>query len=103
MMEMTPRITMTSAYRFAASGNTGSAMRMMPYAPSFSSTPARMTEPAVGAAVWASGSQVWNGKLGTLMAKAMKKAKNASPDSSVLSANGRSRAASTMSNVPVVK
>ncbi|MCA9706177.1 MAG: hypothetical protein KDK70_10040 [Myxococcales bacterium] len=34
-----------------------------------SSTPARMTEPGVGAWVWASGSQVCTGKSGTLMAK----------------------------------
>ena len=32
-----------------------------------------MTEPAVGASVWASGSQVWKGNMGTLMAKAKKK------------------------------
>jgi hypothetical protein len=44
--------------------------------PSFSRTPARSTEPAVGASVWASGSQVWSGKSGTLMAKAMAKAAN---------------------------
>ncbi len=37
-----------------------------------------MTEPAVGASTWASGSQVWNGNIGTLMAKARKKAPNAS-------------------------
>jgi len=30
-----------------------------------------MTEIAVGASTWASGSQVWKGKAGTLMAKAM--------------------------------
>ena len=30
---------------------------------------ARITEPTVGASVWASGSQVWNGNIGTLMAK----------------------------------
>ena len=30
-----------------------------------------MTEPTVGAWVWASGSQVWNGKIGTLMPKPM--------------------------------
>ena len=30
-----------------------------------------MTEPTVGASVWASGSQVWNGNIGTLMAKPM--------------------------------
>jgi hypothetical protein len=28
-----------------------------------------MTEPAVGASTWASGSQLWNGKMGTLTAK----------------------------------
>jgi hypothetical protein len=33
-----------------------------------------MMEPAVGASVWASGSQEWNGKMGTLMAKAMEEA-----------------------------
>src|SRR5262245_63239549 len=33
-----------------------------------------MTEPAVGASTWASGSQVWNGHIGTLMAKARAKA-----------------------------
>ena len=37
------------------------------------STPASRTEPAVGASVWASGSHVWNGNIGTLMAKPTKK------------------------------
>ena len=37
-------------------------------------TPARITDPAVGASVWASGSQVCSGKSGTLTAKAMAKA-----------------------------
>ena len=37
-----------------------------------------MIEPAVGASTWASGSQVWNGHIGTLMAKARKKAMKAS-------------------------
>src|SRR3954454_5858431 len=36
-------------------------------------TAARMTDPTVGACVWASGSQVWNGNIGTLMAKPMNK------------------------------
>ena len=44
--------------------------------PIFSSTPARITEPAVGASTWASGSQVWNGNIGTLIAKASAKARN---------------------------
>ena len=38
---------------------------------------ARMTEPAVGASVCASGSQVWNGNIGTLIAKARKNARKA--------------------------
>ena len=36
-----------------------------------------MTEPAVGASVCASGSQVWKGHMGTLMAKARKKPRKA--------------------------
>src|SRR5690349_834823 len=39
--------------------------------------PARITDPAVGASVCASGSQVWNGNIGTLIANARKKARNA--------------------------
>ena len=35
-----------------------------------------MTEPTVGASVWASGNQVWKGNMGTLMAKARPKARN---------------------------
>ena len=42
--------------------------------PILSSTPARMTEIAVGASTCASGSQVWNGKAGILMAKPMNSA-----------------------------
>ena len=38
-----------------------------------------MTLPAVGASTWASGSQVWNGKTGTLTAKPMNSRMNASP------------------------
>src|SRR5690242_6852867 len=57
-------------------GNNGSAKRRNPYVPIFRSTPARITEPAVGASTWASGSQVWNGNIGTLMANARKNAPN---------------------------
>ena len=42
--------------------------------PIFKSTPARITEPAVGACTWASGSQVCSGTMGTLMAKLSAKA-----------------------------
>src|SRR2546426_10556945 len=55
-------------------GKSGSEKRMKPYVPIFNKTPARMTDPAVGASVCASGSQVWNGNIGTLMANAKKNA-----------------------------
>ena len=38
--------------------------------PNFSSTPARITEPAVGASTCASGNHVWSGNSGTLIANA---------------------------------
>src|SRR5882757_9122075 len=58
------------------SGKNGKAKRTNPYVPIFRRTPARITEPAVGASTWASGNQVWNGNIGTLMAKAKKNARN---------------------------
>ncbi len=45
--------------------------------PIFKSTPARMTEMGVGASTCASGSQVWKGNIGILMAKPMKSATQA--------------------------
>src|SRR5947207_10912988 len=62
---------------WAAPGNSGRANRMNPYAPSFSMIAARITEPAVGAWTWASGSHVWNGNIGTLIANARKNARKA--------------------------
>ena len=44
--------------------------------PIFSSTPASTTEPAVGASTCASGSQVWSGTIGTLIANASANAPN---------------------------
>ena len=44
--------------------------------PIFSITAARITEPAVGASVCASGSQVCSGNIGTFTAKPQKKARN---------------------------
>ena len=41
-----------------ASGNIGKENRKNPYPPNFRSTPAKMTEPAVGASTCASGNQV---------------------------------------------
>ena len=57
-----------------ASGNIGSEKRRKPYPPIFSSTPARITEPAVGACTCASGSQVWTGHIGIFTAKLAKNA-----------------------------
>src|ERR1051325_11307999 len=58
-----------------ASGRIGRLNLRKPYVPIFSRTAARNTETAVGASVYASGSQVWNGNIGTLMAKPRKKAR----------------------------
>ena len=69
MMPITARMPITGAHSTAPSGSIGMAMRTNPYVPSFSRIAARMTEPCVGACVWASGSQVWNGNIGTLTAK----------------------------------
>src|SRR5216683_7845400 len=55
-----------------SAGSNGSEKRMKPYVPIFKRTPARMTDPAVGASVCASGSQVWKGNIGTFMANAKK-------------------------------
>ncbi len=59
-----------------ASGSIGSEKRRNPYPPIFSSTPARITLPAVGASTCASGSQVCSGHIGTFTAKEAKKARN---------------------------
>ena len=55
----------------AASGKRYSPKRSNPYVPSFSITAARMTDPAVGACVWAWGNHVCSGKIGTFTANAM--------------------------------
>src|SRR6187455_2097958 len=59
-----------------AFGRIGRLKRRNPYVPIFRRTAARITEPAVGASVCASGSQVWNGNIGTLIAKPRKNARN---------------------------
>src|SRR3954454_11902127 len=59
-----------------ASGSIGTEKRRNPYAPIFSSTPARITDPAVGASTCASGNQVCTGHIGTFTAKDAKKARN---------------------------
>src|SRR3989344_9653077 len=59
-----------------ASGSIGRENRTNPYPPIFNSTLARITLPAVGASTCASGSHVWNGNIGTLIANARKNATN---------------------------
>jgi hypothetical protein len=59
----------TGASWRVASGKSGKPSFMKPYVPIFSMTPARITEPAVGASTWASGSHVCSGAIGTLIAK----------------------------------
>src|SRR5581483_7038488 len=71
MMPMTASPPIHGAHDLAASGRMGMAMRMKPYVLNFRRMAGRITEPTVGASVWASGSQVWNGNMGTLMAKPM--------------------------------
>src|ERR1700693_5986575 len=78
MMAMMERviIQLRTLVCISTSGKNGSEKRMKPYVPIFSRTPARMTEPAVGASTCASGSQVWKGNIGTFMANPRKNARN---------------------------
>ena len=75
-MAITARMAIAGAQSRASSGRMGMLIRMNPYEPSFNMMAARRTEPTVGAAVWASGSQVWNGHIGTLTANPRNRAPN---------------------------
>ena len=97
VMPITASVRNSGRLHHAASGNRYSPNRSRPYVPSFSMTPARITEPAVGAWVWASGSHVCSGKIGTLTAKATAKAKNSHRP--VVAGNSACSAISTRSNV----
>ncbi len=61
---------------FDASGKNTRLKRISPYVPTFRSSAARRTEPAVGASVCASGSHVCSGTNGTFTANATKNARN---------------------------
>src|SRR6201989_1280787 len=74
MMATMERVNTKGANISLALGNMGSEKRRKPYPPIFKRMPARITEPAVGASTWASGSQVWTGHIGILTAKLAKKA-----------------------------
>ena len=75
-MPMTASSITSGKASCAASGNSGREKRRNPYAPILSSTPARSTEPPVGASVWASGSQVCSGTMGTFTMNATVNAAN---------------------------
>src|SRR6185436_16292049 len=75
MMAMIARPIIIGAKYAVALGKIGRLNRRNPYVPIFRSTAARITEPAVGASTWASGNQVWNGNIGTLMANPTKNAR----------------------------
>ena len=76
MMPIVASTRSSGARSTDACGNSASEKRRNPYVPILRSTPASTTEPAVGASVWASGSQVCNGNSGTFTAKAAKNAMN---------------------------
>src|ERR1700750_1194255 len=99
MMATMERVNTKGANISLALGNMGSEKRRKPYPPIFKRMPARITEPAVGASTWASGSQVWTGHIGILTAKLAKKASH----SQVCMAAGKCALASSaaMSVVPV--
>ncbi len=76
MIPITAMTPTNVAKYFDASGKNTRLKRINPYVPTLRSRAARRTEPAVGASVCASGSQVCSGTNGTFTAKAMKNARN---------------------------
>src|SRR5262249_42265304 len=77
MIATTDSVKIRGASSAEASGNIGSEKRKKPYPPIFRRIAARITEPAVGASTWASGSQVCTGHIGIFTAKEAKKANQA--------------------------
>ena len=69
-------VKINGAKNSEASGNKGSEYLKKPYPPNFNKTPAKIIEPAVGASTCASGSHVWNGHMGILIANDAKKERN---------------------------
>src|SRR6202166_3845964 len=68
---------MTSGVKYSAPAGTKSKQyRSIPNVPTLSSTPTSRTAAPGGAAAAASGSQVWNGHSGALIANAMKNPRN---------------------------
>ena len=73
MMETTARTRITGAAQREASGKIGRTRVIMPKVPILSRMPMSSTEVPGVACSAVSGSQVWTGTRGALMAKAMKK------------------------------
>src|ERR1700722_20090823 len=65
-------------YRFISPGNNVRQKRMNPYAPSLLTMPAKNTSTAGGQLSYRSGSHVWNGTIGILIANASAKQMKAS-------------------------
>src|SRR5438445_13590996 len=84
------------------SGNSVSPKRMKPYAPSLLTMPAKNTSTAGGHDSYRSGSQVWNGTMGILMANAAAKQRNTScSGENVVMLNGRSTEIASGDGPPV--
>src|SRR5918992_6010528 len=96
-MAITDSVKMNGAKSAEACGNIGSEKRRKPYPPIFRRIAARMTEPAVGASTWASGSQVCTGHIGIFTAK---DAKNANHSQGCMSCGNEWRSSTVMSVVP---
>src|SRR5580693_6653837 len=99
-MAITERVKTSGVNCTLAAGNIGSEKRRKPYPPIFKRTPARITEPAVGASTWASGSQVCTGHIGIFTAK---EAKKASQSHFCIDAANAVFSSTSMSDVPAVQ
>ena len=77
MIAATARTGMTQrqSHQSTGCGKSGIAIRRKPYAPALPMTPAKVISIGTGAALYASGSQLWNGKSGVLIANASAKTK----------------------------
>src|ERR1700742_1254285 len=73
---ITASVSTSGVKYLAPDGNSSKQYRSMPYVPTLSSTPTSSTAAPGGADAAASGSQVWNGHSGALIANAMKKPRN---------------------------
>ncbi len=69
-------MTQRQSHQSTGFGKSGTRMRRKPYAPVLPMTPAKITSIGAGAAMYASGSQPWNGNRGVLIANASPNTKN---------------------------